>query len=74
MYKNETYLSLNGHGIDEKGMTFGLGFPIRSLILNVGLDMGKRGTTKDGLLEEKYYLLHFNATLHDVWFVKRKFQ
>lgn len=74
IHKNETYLSLDGYAIEDKGVSFGLGFPIRSLLLNVSFDMGSRGTTEHNLYKEKYFLLHFNVTAHDVWFVKRKFQ
>lgn len=73
-YKQETYLHINGHGIDDKGITFGLGFPINQLLLNVSCQIGKRGTTANNLYQEKYIMVHFTATLHDVWFVKRKFQ
>ncbi|MBQ2098214.1 MAG: hypothetical protein II480_08550 [Bacteroidales bacterium] len=73
-YKQQTYLNINGHGIDDNGVTFGLGFPIGPLILNANFQIGKRGTTEHNLYEEKYFLMHFSATLHDVWFVKRKFQ
>ncbi|MBQ3658258.1 MAG: hypothetical protein II956_15670 [Bacteroidales bacterium] len=74
IHKTETYLSLNGYDIEEKGVSFGLGFPIRTLLLNVSCDVGTRGTTDGGLYKEKYFLVHFNVTAHDVWFVKRKFQ
>ena len=74
-YKQETYLTLNGRGIDDKGITFGLGFPLRQmLLLNVSCQIGTRGTTEHNLYKEKYFLVHFNATLHDYWFIKRKFQ
>ena len=74
-YSQQTYFQIDGHGIDDKGVTFGIGFPIKleQLLLNVNLQFGKRGTTDNGLYEEKYFLIHFNATLHDIWFVKRKF-
>ncbi|MBR6179236.1 MAG: hypothetical protein IKQ70_15330 [Bacteroidales bacterium] len=73
-HTEDTYLELNGTGIKNQGITFGVGLPLRSLLLNVSCDMGKRGTTQNNLYEEKYFLLHFNVTIHDVWFVKRKFQ
>lgn len=73
-HKSDTYLKVNGYDIEDRGFTFGVGFPIRSLILNVSCDFGSRGTTEHNLYKEKYWLLHFNITAHDVWFVKRKFQ
>ncbi|MCR4558834.1 MAG: hypothetical protein K5685_02005 [Bacteroidales bacterium] len=74
IHKCDTYLKLNGYDIQEKGISFGLGFPIRTLLLNVSCDFGTRGTTDGGLYKEKYFLMHFNVTAHDIWFVKRKFQ
>jgi hypothetical protein len=65
---------MNGYNVQDQGFTFGLGFPLRSLLLNVSCDFGVRGTTEHNLYKEKYWLLHFNVTAHDVWFVKRKFQ
>ena len=73
-HTEDTYLELNGTGIKNEGFTFGVGLPLRTLLLNIGCDLGKRGTTQNNLYEEKYFLLHFNVTIHDVWFVKRKFQ
>ena len=75
-YTQQTYYQIDGHGIDDKGITFGLGFPVRQgqLRLNISCQLGKRGTSAHNLYEEKYFLVHFNATLHDIWFLKRKFQ
>ncbi len=74
-YKEKTYLEINGQGIDNKGITFGLGFPIGwRLLLNANVQIGKRGTTEHNLYEEKYFMLHLNAIVRDTWFVKRKFQ
>lgn len=73
-HTEDTYLELNGTAIKNQGITFGLGLPLRSILLNLSLDMGKRGTTANNLYQEKYFLMHFNVTIHDVWFVKRKFQ
>lgn len=73
-YKQKTYLELNGHGIDDKGVSFGIGMPVGMLLLNLNCQLGTRGTTEHNLYKEKYFLVHFNATLHDYWFIKRKFQ
>lgn len=74
LHKQETYLQINGHGISEKGVSLGLGIPLRTLLLNVGVNIGKRGTTEHNLYEEKYFLINMGVTAHDIWFVKRKFQ
>lgn len=74
LYTEDTYLTINGQTIKDQGISFGLGLPIKTLVLNIGCNFGKRGTTEHNLYQEKYFLLHFNVTAHDVWFVKRKFQ
>ncbi|MCQ2252851.1 MAG: hypothetical protein MJZ61_05315 [Bacteroidales bacterium] len=73
-HKQDTYIKVGGYTVQDKGLTMGVGFPIRGLILNVGCDFGKRGTTEHNLYMEKYCLMHFNVTVHDIWFQKRKFQ
>ncbi|MCQ2250250.1 MAG: outer membrane protein transport protein [Bacteroidales bacterium] len=73
IHKTQTYYNINGHGIDEKGFAFGLGLPLRTLLVNVGVDFGKRGTTDNNLYQEKYVLFNASITTHSIWFVKRKF-
>ena len=74
MHRSDTYIKVNGYGIEDKGITFGLGIPLNSLMFNIGCDLGVRGTTEHNLYKEKYFLLHFSVSVYDVWFVKRKFQ
>jgi hypothetical protein len=62
--------------LKDYGITFGLGFPVRSLrsSINVALTLGTRGTTEYNLVKENYGILTFNVTLHDLWFRKRRFE
>ncbi len=64
------YYQLNDYGI-----TFGVGLPIRSIrsSINLALTMGTRGTTEYDLVKENYGIFTFNVTLHDLWFKKRRF-
>lgn len=71
-YKN-TYLNLNSHQIKQYGGTFGIGIPITSSIINLGLEAGIRGTTDFSLVEETYILFNLNVSVYDMWFVKSKF-
>ena len=74
-YYSNSYLVVNEHQLKDYGMTFGLGFPIRTLksSINVALTLGTRGTTEYNLVKENYGILTFNVTLHDLWFRKRRF-
>jgi hypothetical protein len=41
-------------------------------IANLGVQIGKSGTTNGGLVEENYVKFHLALTFNDKWFKKRK--
>jgi hypothetical protein len=69
------YISAKRNVIDDMRLTVGMGFPIRKSrsFLNVGLEAGERGTISNGLIRERYTKLTVSMSMHDYWFVKRKF-
>jgi len=71
----QTYLSLNGHQVDEFGISFGLTFPIKKskTTIDLGLEVGKRGTTKDKLIQENFFNINFGVSIQEHWFYKRKY-
>jgi hypothetical protein len=73
-YSN-TYLNLRSEQLKDYSISFGLGFPIRRsrTSLNISFEMGRRGTTNHQLILENYSILHINLSLHDFWFIHRKF-
>lgn len=68
-------------GIDNYGMSFGLGIPIlvgnSFTNINFGASLGNLGTTENGLIQEKYMGLYFGISLTpplaERWFLKRKY-
>lgn len=60
--------------ITDISLSFGLGLPMRrsNTITNLGIKIGKTGTTKDGLIEENYIKLSVAFTFNDKWFKQRK--
>ena len=74
-YSDKTYLMINGEQLDNSGVTFGLGMPLRGgrSSFNMACNMGRRGSLENNLVKEKYVFLSFSVTLHDFWFFKRKF-
>lgn len=42
------------------------------LVLGVALDLGIRGTEKNGLIQEKFAKLRLNISFNEFWFMKRK--
>lgn len=82
-YEN-TYLQMmdkngNYQQVVDYGLSLGMDFYWRSTktdynLFNLAIELGKRGTTDSGLLEEKYVNFHINFSLHSLWFMKYKFQ
>jgi hypothetical protein len=67
-------LVVNDTEIDEYGISFGLSLPIGLKLSNVnlGFEMGKRGTTDNNLIEENFYNFRLSLSLNDKWFRKQK--
>jgi hypothetical protein len=70
-----TYLKLDGEQIDEFGISFGVGLPLRKSksTINLGVEIGKRGTTNNGLISENFTKFTIGFSAYDFWFYKRKF-
>lgn len=73
-YEN-SYLDLKGEQLNDYSVSFGLGLPMRKRksTINITFELGKRGTTQNNLILENYGLISLNLSLHDIWFVRRKF-
>ena len=77
---NNTYLKLNGKQLNEFGLSFGAGFPVRKsqsdmskAIINFGVEIGQRGTTAMNLIKEDYLRFTVSMSLYDFWFRQHKF-
>jgi len=71
----ETGLKINNESINEFGISFGVGLPIGRYFsnANLGIEIGKRGTTNQNLVEENFINFQISLSLNDRWFVKRKY-
>lgn len=77
-------LAIDGSGsgtnytsINDFGMSFGLGLPLKQLSnVNLGFEYGKRGTTTNNLVQENYFNFRLSLSLTasgaQSWFRKRK--
>ncbi|MBD1394058.1 hypothetical protein [Mucilaginibacter glaciei] len=77
---DQTYILANNTSIKRYAATFGLGLPLRPgnnntsfYKINLGAEVGKRGTLTNGLIKENYVNIHLSFTLNDRWFQKYKF-
>lgn len=74
-YYDKSYISLNGHQVQSAGLTFGMSFPIYRWYnaVSFAIDMGQRGIKKDELVRERYINFIININLHDLWFIKYRY-
>jgi len=70
-YYENSYVSLAGHQINSQGVTFGLSLPVFRYYnsVTVGVDFGQKGTLKNDLIRERYFLFTVSFDLHDIWFI-----
>ena len=73
-YEN-TGIVIQDKSITDFAANIGLGMPLSGTFtnINIGLEIGKRGTKYYNLVEENYINLSVGLSLSDKWFVKRKF-
>ena len=71
----ESYMKINNNQLKDIGITFGVGLPMKrsKSTLNLSLDMGKHATFAGDVLTQSYFRLNIDLSLHDVWFIKRKY-
>ncbi len=75
---DQTGMVINNTEINNFGITFGVGLPLAGSgasvysNINLGFEIGKRGTTDANLIEENYFKINVGLSLNDKWFSKRK--
>ena len=69
-----TGMIVNDKEINDFGITFGLGLPLGGSFsnLNLGFELGSRGTTTADLIQENYLKVNVGLSLNDRWFRKRQ--
>lgn len=70
-----TGLKIENESIDEFGMSFGVGLPVGNVFsnVNIGIEVGQRGTMNQNLVKENFVNFQLSLSLNDRWFEKRKF-
>jgi hypothetical protein len=71
----ETPLELRGQHLNEFGISFGFGFPIRrsKSTINVSLELGKRGNTSNNLIKENFIRFTLGVNIFENWFKQMKY-
>ena len=70
-----TGLKIENESIDEFGMSFGVGLPVGNVFsnVNIGIEVGQRGTINQNLVKENFVNFQLSLSLNDIWFEKRKY-
>jgi len=71
-YQYDSYMIFNNQQLKTQAITFGFGFPVKAIQLNLGFVIGRTGSIDLGL-QENFYQFNLGVSLYDIWFVKRKF-
>ena len=68
----DTGITVNGEGINEFGISFGVGLPVGRVFsnINIGFEVGRRGTTDFDLVQENFFNTFISLSLNDRWFKK----
>ncbi len=77
---NQTMIELKNTPLIEYAASIGIGLPVgRNFLLqnfsmvNIGVEVGQRGTTTNGLIKEQFFKATLGFTINDRWFIKPKF-
>lgn len=68
-------LIVRGTGVDVIAFTAGLGLPMaksRSKV-NVGIELARRGTIENGLVQENYFRIYLGVSFSDKWFYRYRY-
>jgi hypothetical protein len=67
-----TGLIINNTAIKDKSVTLGFGLPISGTFssMNLGIEYGSRGTTRNNLIKEDYFSINIGLLFNDKWFRK----
>ncbi|RLD42269.1 MAG: hypothetical protein DRI86_12005 [Bacteroidetes bacterium] len=76
-YSN-SYLTINETDINEIGISFGVGFPLKSTkfmisYIDLAVEAGRRGTTSNNLIEQDFIKVKLGINIRNTWFRRPKY-
>lgn len=76
VYYERSYIKIGDKRINAAGITLGCSLPIFRLYnaVNIAVDMGQRGSLRNNLVRERYVQFIVNISLHDIWFIKQRYE
>jgi len=76
IYYDQSYYKLDGNIVDTKGITFGITLPVFMFYngVTLGVDIGQKGSLRNGMVRERYATFNIGFNIHDIWFQKQRYQ
>jgi hypothetical protein len=78
-FYDQTYFTVGGTGINEMGVAVGASIPITVVsrlnvgtTLDLGVELGQRGSTENGLTQELFGRLNIELTVGELWFIRSR--
>jgi hypothetical protein len=74
-YYGTDYVKLRNTDMNYYGLTVGASFPFKRSTdrLHTAVEIGRRGTETNGLVQMNYVRFHLGISLNDKWFIKRRY-
>lgn len=71
----QSYLELRNTRLNEFGIGFGLGLPMKKSrsTINLAFEVGTFGSTDNKLIKENYFRFSIGSSMFEKWFLKRKY-
>ncbi len=71
-YYDQSYYKLDGNNVNSMGITLGVTLPVFRWYngLSLGVDLGQRSGTRNGMIRERYAMFVIGFNIHDIWFRK----
>lgn len=75
-YYDQSYVNIGGNQVNAAGITLGMTLPVFRWYnaITWSVDLGQRGSLDNGMVRERYVQLNLNFNLHDMWFIKKRYQ
>lgn len=69
------YMDIENENINAFALSAGIGMPIKRVgaMINVGIELGQRGTLNNELISEQYIKLNLKFNFKEVWFFEKKY-
>ncbi|MFW6370294.1 MAG: hypothetical protein ACOC10_03695 [Bacteroidota bacterium] len=73
---DETYIQFDDVNIKNYAVSVGLGLPLANnkTRINLSYELGVKGTTDNGLIEQQYGIFSIGLSLYDRWFYQAKIE